>query len=281
MNDLIVFVDDIKRFEDIRYFLHLLINQWRQNGLTIQVHAGLNQLPSARIALMHIDSTRIPTAYKALSDSYQIVLNLQADDISKKRISRSLLTQNDQYSGPVIVKTDANCGGAGELFQRYRTPILGRLRRMLDRRRHWTTTGILSPSQYPVYASANQVPDKAWSNSSLVVERFMAEQHGDLYALRQWVFFGEREINKISFSNNPVVKASNIVSSDMLDHAPPSLRDLRAKLGFDYGKFDYVLHNGKAVLLDANRTPAFASLLGDKAIEYAAALAPGLHGFLQ
>jgi len=109
----------------------------------------------------------------------------------------------------------------------------------------------------------------------------MGEQHGDLYALRQWVFFGEREINKISFSNNPVVKASNIVSSAPLDHAPPALYDLRAKLGFDYGKFDYVLYNGKAVLLDANRTPAFASLLGDKAKEYAVALAPGLHGLLQ
>jgi len=29
----------------------------------------------------------------------------------------------------------------------------------------------------------------------------------------------------------------------------------RRKLGFDYGKFDYVVHEGRAHLLDANRTP--------------------------
>jgi len=107
MDDLVVFVDEIKRFGDIRYFLHLLIDQWRQNGLTVQICAGINQLPAARIALMHIDATRIPSTYNVLSAHYQTVLNLRADDISKKRISCSLLSQHDHYTGPVIVKTDA------------------------------------------------------------------------------------------------------------------------------------------------------------------------------
>ena len=29
----------------------------------------------------------------------------------------------------------------------------------------------------------------------------------------------------------------------------------RRDLGFDYGKFDYVIHEGRAILLDANSTP--------------------------
>jgi hypothetical protein len=33
----------------------------------------------------------------------------------------------------------------------------------------------------------------------------------------------------------------------------------RSRLGFDYGKFDYVMHEGRAVLLDANSTPGISS----------------------
>ena len=29
---------------------------------------------------------------------------------------------------------------------------------------------------------------------------------------------------------------------------------------FDYGKFDYVIHNGEVVLLDINKTTGFGSL---------------------
>ncbi|TIV27981.1 MAG: hypothetical protein E5V96_34050, partial [Mesorhizobium sp.] len=36
---------------------------------------------------------------------------------------------------------------------------------------------------------------------------------------------------------------------------PDELRALRRDLGFDYGKFDFVMHEGKALLLDANKTP--------------------------
>ena len=30
---------------------------------------------------------------------------------------------------------------------------------------------------------------------------------------------------------------------------------VRRELGFDYGRFDYVLHEGEVVLLDVNHTP--------------------------
>ena len=31
---------------------------------------------------------------------------------------------------------------------------------------------------------------------------------------------------------------------------------MRRRLGLDYGKIDYVIHQGQVVILDANRTPA-------------------------
>jgi hypothetical protein len=36
---------------------------------------------------------------------------------------------------------------------------------------------------------------------------------------------------------------------------PDDLRETRRRLGFDYGKWDFVLHEGRAVLIDANKTP--------------------------
>ena len=36
---------------------------------------------------------------------------------------------------------------------------------------------------------------------------------------------------------------------------PDERRAERERLGFDYGKFDFVVREGKAILLDANKTP--------------------------
>ena len=35
----------------------------------------------------------------------------------------------------------------------------------------------------------------------------------------------------------------------------PDIVELIKRMKFDYGKFDYVMHEGKPVLLDANKTP--------------------------
>ena len=56
-------------------------------------------------------------------------------------------------------------------------------------------------------------------------------------------------------SSRPIVKAANIVRRDYDLPIPDKLRAMREELGFDYGKFDYVVADGEVALLDANRTP--------------------------
>ncbi len=51
------------------------------------------------------------------------------------------------------------------------------------------------------------------------------------------------------------MKASTAVRREPAP-VPDDLRLRRAELGFDFGKFDFVIHEGRAVLLDANRTPS-------------------------
>jgi len=53
------------------------------------------------------------------------------------------------------------------------------------------------------------------------------------------------------------VKSWNVTRREILPETPPELRAARKSLGFDFGKFDYVIRDGKAVLFDANRTPTY------------------------
>jgi hypothetical protein len=57
-------------------------------------------------------------------------------------------------------------------------------------------------------------------------------------------------------SQEPVIKGANILEFEEAP-TPPELYSIRQRLGFDYGRFDYVLRDGKVVLFDVNRTPAY------------------------
>jgi D-alanine-D-alanine ligase-like ATP-grasp enzyme len=54
-----------------------------------------------------------------------------------------------------------------------------------------------------------------------------------------------------------VVKAA---SAGPREHAevPEPIVAARRRLGLDYAKLDFVIHDGEPVLLDVNRTPTFA-----------------------
>lgn len=52
------------------------------------------------------------------------------------------------------------------------------------------------------------------------------------------------------------------------------------RLGFDYGKFDFVMHEGRAVLLDANKTPGRARNLSKIVAAGTANLADGFEGLI-
>ena len=55
-------------------------------------------------------------------------------------------------------------------------------------------------------------------------------------------------------ANVPIIKSHHIIEREEVD-VPPELQAWRERLGFDYGKFDYVVRDGVPILIDANRTP--------------------------
>lgn len=57
---------------------------------------------------------------------------------------------------------------------------------------------------------------------------------------------------------------------------PPELESVRQAHGFDFGKFDYVEVDGRAVVFDMNKTPTTMSNPGSPRL---LDLAEGIYGF--
>jgi hypothetical protein len=95
-----------------------------------------------------------------------------------------------------------------------------------------------------------------WGVPGLVVERFLPEREGPDYCVRVWTFFGDRERSVRWIAPDPIVKASNMTRREEVE-VPEAIRAWRSRLGFDFGKFDYVRHGERWVLLDVNRTPTY------------------------
>lgn len=250
-----------------RYLVHLMIPRWEAAGYRVAVVAGADAFVPADVALLHVDLSVVPGPYRQLAERYPSVVNGRVLDIRKRSFSRLVVGRDGADRGPVIVKTDWNCGGLREfrlgilespvaraLHRLDRGDVTARVLSRVESRRPWRQRRVLPVGAYRVYADRSQVPAGVWENPNLVVERFVAEREGRDYCCRHWLFFGDREVHRRTVASDPVVKARARLSP-LADPVPGELRQIRERLGFDYGKFDYGLVDGEVVLYDANRTP--------------------------
>jgi hypothetical protein len=248
MAHIVVITHAYDNFRSRKFLLGTLAGHWLDAGHTVSVAAGLGNWPHGDIAVLHLDISVKPAAYSEACRRYPVVVNAAATDIRKTRVSRNLVKPNDGWTGPVIVKTDLNYSGIPEMnaveqFRREGRPV------------DLAPGPIVSTTQpYPILRSASEVSADVWNNPGLVVERFLPEQDARGYWLRIWVFFADRERCTRYCGTQPIIKGPNIVAREPAT-VPDELRAERERLGFDYGKFDFVVREGKAILLDANKTP--------------------------
>lgn len=259
MRSLVILCHAEDRFWDANFLVRRLIPLWEQMGIRIDVLHGIGTETQAEAILLHVDLTVIPEPYLEFARGYPVVVNGSATDISKRLVSRDILSRDSKFQGPVIVKTDLNSGGGPErrLFS-LNHRVLGRFTEAASRRLPWTWTGRVNQSKYPIFESVGSVPAVVWLNRNLVVERFLPEREDDLFCLRQWIFLGDRDMHIRSFSSSPIVKAGKVDRFEELGGVPEDLRVMREGLGFDFGKFDYGIVDDRVVLYDANRTPTVA-----------------------
>ena len=233
---------------------------WRQWGIEVRFVQGPNADVDAELLIPHIDLSVIPDEYLPLLDRAKMVMNRHLIDIRKTTISRNLVTPEDDYDGPVIVKTNLNYAGLPEKHISGKPTLGQRVGQVLHR---FAETGSLSklayastldPRGYPVYPSKDRLPRGVFTNPDLVVERFMPEMEGDSYCVRLHFCLGSGDVAIRVRSSYPVIKGANSRDPEFIP-VDESIVAARREMGLDFGKLDYVLHDGKAVLLDVNKTP--------------------------
>ena len=229
-----------------------LCDVWKQRGH----HVSVTSAPyvDADCVLLHIDTTKIKPELIPATPPNALFLNKNVTDISKRRVSRNLVSPMADYDGPVIVKTNGNYYGLAVVPRTRRHRAILALRKTV-RPKTWRYLRMLPQKSYPILKNKSEVPGWVWRREDIVVERYMAEMDDGLYVLRIWVFMGTREYGVKLYARSPIVKGDDIVRYEYLTEVPDKLRQERTRLGFDFGKFDYVLENGVAQLLDANATP--------------------------
>jgi len=275
------------------YWLQAISGCWVERGFRVSVIDDPKTRVAADLAILHVNLTTVPQEYLACVRRCAVTVNGAVTDISKRAISANLLRREDRYDGPVIVKTDRNCGGNPEAQfaetgwkARKRGDILRSALDLLQekrvrarrRRRHGSPRAFLD---YPVFASMAEVPEAVWTDRDLVVERFLPERAGGRYCVRTWLFFGDQDRHAMFYSNDPVIKSNNIVGYERLAEAPEELQQIRRNLKFDFGKFDYTMVNGRPVLFDANRTPGIGHFSKERYLPIAQSLAGGIDSFLR
>lgn len=238
----------------VKYLIRELLPIWREMGIATVEVPSPSFVPSARVALMHVDFSRPLPAYQHVARQYPFALNRNVGSIEKRVISRHLVTRGDGYDGPVIVKTNGNFGGVTDYQTTRWSRPFATLTSAARQRLPWHCRAKLPGKDYRIYNRTRDVPIPVWYNPDLVVERLLCERDGDMYVLRSWNFLGDRGFVGVNRATSPIVQATTIVKRTLEHEPPPEIQQIRRELKFDFGKFDFTIVDGVPHLLDANCT---------------------------
>lgn len=269
------------------YIVDVMAQHWRAAGYRVIEHFGIKNLPHADIAFLHVNQTIVPPSYTEAVSKYPKVINGAVLDISRRRYSMASVGPRERYEGPVIVKTDKNYGGVPETIRNGGLNyFIKRLHwskffnAMSRKTTSWSRISFLNPLDYPIFDSIHNVPPAVWKNKNLIVEKFIPERENNLFFVRFWTFFGRQNLTGRFGSRYPIVKFNRCVTEIMPVDIPQELVAWRATLNMDYGRFDFVMHDGRPVLLDVNKTQA-TGIMSEWSKKQFFTLSQGLNDFLK
>ena len=249
----ILFHGNNRKHDLSSYAIAFLAEFWRQDGNRVRYLFGTRKFVPADLLLIHVDLSIVPDEYLEFASRYPIALNKVPKDIRKSQVSTNLVRRGDSYLGRVIVKSDLNSGGSPEQILRRNS---SRWRQLLPN--HFFPDNADSSSfgasfGYRIYDSVAEVPCADLEQNDIVVEKFLPEKEENLFFVRHYEFLGDRSTCTRLASRDPIVKDQTVVRIEEID-PHPEIVEARKRLNFDYGKFDYVLHDSRPVLLDTNKT---------------------------
>lgn len=229
-----------------RYQLDAMLIEGRRAGLRWFFTDPGQRFRPADAAILHVDQSLVDQPFLDLAARYPVAVNGRASDIRKRAVSRNLIRPDSDWSGPVLVKSDLNCGGWPEYVVAKRAGA----------------APAPPPPEYDLYDRPDLVPPAVWQDPSRVVERYLPERRDGMNVLRIWSFLGDYERCSWYTSPETIVKGRNIINFGPAE-VPEVLREERRRLGIDYGKFDFAIGPEGPVLYDANKTPGYLAARPD------------------
>lgn len=249
------------------YVIYHLAKYWREAGYEVVFLFGTREYIPADLIFVHVDLSVVPDEYFAFAAKYPVVVNGRIKDIRKSTFSQNILRPQDRWEGQVIVKSDLNSAGRPERFLSEpawlsKHPTAYRGARLLER-----LSGRMPPFEqsrdYKLYGHLQEVPRRFFGDPRLVVERFTPEIENGLYHVRIYQFLGDRWTCTRIASHEPVVNGSTTVRSEVAEPDDEIIL-WRSRLSIDYGKLDYVVSDGRVVLIDVNKTTGVSAVLSER-----------------
>ena len=249
------------------YIVDHLAGFWREDGHEVTYVFGTRRFVPADVLFVHVNLSVVPDDYLAFAARYPVVVNGRIRDIRKSVISENLLRRGDTWTGPVIVKSDLNFAGSPEIVLRrgwlQRKSLTWRRLHLVGRTLAGRTPTFGSWQDYLIFDTLDGVPEKFFTDPKVVVEKFLPEIEDGLYRLRMYQFLGHRSSCTRLASPSPLMKAETSVHVEQIEPHPDVLL-WREKLTMDYGKLDYLEHDGQVVLIDVNKTTGASTHIADE-----------------
>ncbi len=224
------------------YTVARMVPVWEADGHEVVRLFGTEAFVPADLVFVHVDLSDVPEAYLAFAARYPAAVNGRVRSIRKRAFSAHILGEDDPWEGPVIVKSDRNYGGMPEA-----------LRGLPRLDGQGTGAPFASPAEYAVLAHRKEVPPWVFRSPDYVVQRFLPEVEDGLFHVRSYTFLGDWGECRRLGSEHPVVKAETKATTAPAP-VDPRVEALRRDQGLDYGKIDYLYHQGELVVLDLNKT---------------------------
>jgi len=249
------------------YTIYHLAELWRKSGCNVIYVFGVDKHVPADLIIVHIDFSIVPKEYLDYAANYPIALNGQLGSICKSGFSKGLLESDSDWGGEVIVKSNFNYGGIQEQIYSdiLRKPhvdlywrVISKVKRMMGREPIF-----MDPYDYKIFDKINMVPKHWFHSSNAIVEKFTPEMEDNLYHIRMFQILGDRWTCERLASPHPIVKDANSVKLEVIE-PEAKVFEWCKELKLDYGKLDYVMRDGKPILLDVNKTVGAAALSHNK-----------------
>jgi hypothetical protein len=256
-----IITDKVTGFKRSSYLLNYLAIEWARNGYSITL-SGPKNPPNADLGILHVDMTVVSQDFLDACSAYPVLLNGQFTDNSKRLISKHVISPDCNYSGAVIIKTNANYGGLHELRAKYPAGYPDELVAMHPNNSatQWSLVQHIPTESYIVLESIDAVHEEVWTNPYLVVEKFTPEIDADgLYCMRACLFFGDEEVGLLVKSRSKIIKGRDVIDLQFISGiAPTEVQQFKKDHHMEFGRIDYVIHRGEVVIFDANKTASLS-----------------------